>query len=205
MINYKMIADKLILMDKTIWIGSSAVRKENGFTDLIKGLNPKPTGVVEIGTFRGLATLVLASVAKKVYTFDVIYQESAEEIWEIFGVRDKIEYVIIDAHKKGYDPELVKTAEPHEAINKYIDHAKANAGIKKYLEDHDVQANTVFIDGQHKHREAKADHEITKQYGRTIFHDVAWNYPGIEKLMKEIGAKIINEFGYWQDKSKPGK
>lgn len=72
---------------------SSSVEESDGLRIFIERL--KPRVVLEIGTYKGLSTAVLASVAEKVCTFDVTYQPLAKEIWRLLEVDRKIEYTIV--------------------------------------------------------------------------------------------------------------
>ena len=73
---------------------SSSVEKTDKFKILMEKLNPKT--IIEIGTYKGLSTAVLASIAEKVYTFDIEYQPITKEIWRLLDVNEKIEYRIIE-------------------------------------------------------------------------------------------------------------
>jgi len=201
MLHYENVNKRLREMGHQDLLSSSAVRPDDLFARILHSLKPRPKAIVEIGTYRGIATIVLASMAP-VVTFDVVHQEIAEKVWEAFGVRDQIEYVIIEAYKEGYDRETAKKIGIHRIIKEGIDHDLANAKIRQYLEETNVQADLTFIDGTHKYKECKADHEATMHYGRTIFHDTIPKYIGVMKLMQEIEARTINEFGIWKDKSK---
>lgn len=205
MLNYEQIKSKLEEQNLQGLLRGSAVRVDDHFYKLLRSVKPTPKNIVEIGTYMGVATLMMASMAEKIYTFDTTYQESAERIWNAFGIRNKIEYVIVDAYKEGYDSRVLKTLTIHEVIEQAISQEVANRKIESYLLKHNIQATLTFIDAKHTYSAAKKDHGITSIYGRTIFHDYAENYPGIKRLMEEIGAKIYHEFGYWQDKSSPGK
>ena len=205
MINHEQIKLKLESQNLQGLLRGSAVREDDHFYKLLKSINPLPKNIVEIGTYRGIATLMMATLAEKVYTFDTTYQEDAVKLWHEFGVSDKIEYIIVDAYNVGYDRNAIQSLTIHEVIEKAISQETANRKIKGYLAKHKIQANLTFIDAKHTYAAAKRDHEITSNYGRTIFHDYAENYPGIIRLMKEIGAKIYNEFGYWENKNTPDK
>jgi len=205
MLNHKQIQLKLEALNLQGLLRGSAVRIDDHFYKLLSSIKPPPKTIVEIGTYRGVATLMMATLADKVYTFDTTYQEHAEQIWKEFGVRHKIQYIIVDAYKTGYDRQTVAGLPIHEIIEKTISQEIANRKIASYLKNHDIQAGLTFIDAKHTYAAARKDHEITAQYGRTIFHDYAENYPGIIKLMKEIGAKIYHEFGYWENKNTLGK
>ena len=69
----------------------SAVENTNIFREIIEKIKPKI--VIEIGTFHGIGTTVLASIADFVYTFD-IKELANTDIWDCFNVRNKIEYII---------------------------------------------------------------------------------------------------------------
>lgn len=201
MISYQTVKQILTDMDLTENLKSTAVRENNTFAKILIGIKPAPQTIVEIGTYKGIATLLLATLGVKVYTFDVAYQETAEQIWHAVGIQDKIEYVVVDAFKPGYNQEIIEKIGIHNLVNKGIDHVKANQEINRYLQENKVSADFVFIDGLHQYRAAKNDFEITKKFGRVLFHDVVENYPGMIRFINEIGAKTIEEFGYWENES----
>lgn len=198
MLNYKIIESKLRELNMLELLESSAIRSDDNFYKILRILKPKPEIIIEIGTYRGISTLLLASIGIKVYTFDIVYQSIAKKIWEAFGLHNKIKYVIVNAYKKGYSKKSAKEIEIHKLINEGINHAKANQLIKKFLIDNKVKADFAFIDSRHKKKEVSDDFDIVKYSGRVLFDDVVNNYPGVVQFTKSINAVKIYEFGYWE-------
>ena len=203
MLDFSHIYRSLKQVNKLHLLEGSAVRKENNFWELLKTIKPTPKNIVEIGTFRGIGTAILASLAEKVYTFDVLYQEATQYIWNLFDVKDKIDYRLVGVYRK--DVPLIKVTRAIReelsiflVINNMIDHEASRERIKIELED--IEFDTAFIDGNHKAKQVEDDFEIVKHCGRVIFHDIAENYVNVIELMEKIGAKRINEFGYWEAK-----
>ena len=120
---------------------SSSVEKTDKFRIFIEKLKPKV--IIEVGTYKGLSAAVLASIAKRVYTFDVIYQPVTIEIWKILNVYEKIEYNIISniSEIKSYLENIefdfaFMDAEHHryKFLRELFD-LLSKAGIKKILVD----------------------------------------------------------------------
>ena len=203
MLDFSHIYRSLKQVNKLHLLEGSAVRKENNFWELLKTIKPTPKNIVEIGTFRGIGTAILASLAEKVYTFDVLYQEATQYIWNLFDVKDKIDYRLVGVYRK--DVPLIKVTRAIReelsiflVINNMIDHEASRERIKIELEE--IEFDIAFIDGNHKAKQVEDDFEIVKHCRRVIFHDIAENYINVIELMEKIGAKRINEFGYWEAK-----
>jgi len=204
MINFSEIYRTLAQINKVYLMEASAVRKEDNFFRLMKSIKPVPKNIVEIGTFRGISTTLLASFAEeKVYTFDVLYQQATQLIWELFDVKDKIDYKIVGKYKE--DIPLIKVTKAIREemsifliVNKMIDHNASRKIIEHELED--IDFDLAFIDANHKVAHVEEDFKIVKKCGRVIFHDIVENYTGAIELMEKIGAKRVNEFGYWEAK-----
>ena len=135
----------------------------------------KPTNIIEIGTYNGLSTVQLASIVDGlVYTFDIIYR-NCEYMWNLFGVRHKIDNFI------GTKEDI------HYNIN-------WRWNRKQILFDF------AFIDGDHRYKSVKWDFELVKRCGRVLFHDI--NGEEVGRFVKEIGGKQVHEiFGYWEAKN----
>lgn len=203
MLDFLQIYRSLAAIDKNYLMNSSAVRKENNFYNLLKIIKPVPKVIVEIGTYKGIGTVMLASLAEKVYTFDILYQPDTEFVWRLFNIEKKIEYYIVGVYKEEIPLMEVTRAIRNEisifwVVNRMIDHKGSRNLIEKELRNLDF--DFAFIDGRHNYEDAKKDFEIVKKCGRVLFHDVVEKYPGMQKFIKEIRAKTINEFGYWEDK-----
>lgn len=166
-LRYKEMSEKL--MDEKCF-KRSCVSANNVFANIISEIRPIPKIIVEIGTRAGASAAVLASVAEKVYTFDIRYYSATEYIWNKLKVKENISYFIIKNRKE----------------------------IKEILKD--VKFDFAFIDGGHIYKDVRGDFELVKRCGRVLFHDVADRYPDIQRLMREIKGKVIDGFGYWEEK-----
>ena len=101
----------------------------------------KPEIVLEIGTFNGLSTAILANLCSFVFTVDIAYRPETQVVWDHFNLLDKINYSIF---------------KDREEIGKFI---------KK------IQYDFVYIDANHKYEEVKADYEMIKDCNSILFHD----------------------------------
>lgn len=131
-----------------------------------------PDCAIEIGTYYGLSTVVLASWAKEVKTFDIVsYPEFAIVKQAFLGLQNVSQFII-----------------------------KNREDIRICIVHNDIKFDFAFIDAVHDYENVKKDFEIVESCGRVLFHDA--NNPGIEKFLNEIGAVIIwkngNYFGYWE-------
>jgi len=156
---------------------TSVTPTDNDFLHrFIKNLDPLIDNIIEIGTFNGIATLVFASVANIVHTFDVAYR-NAEYLWSFFPeLRSKISYCVGS----------------QEAIDDTI--RRILFANTKYF-----NFNFAFIDGKHTYENAAYDFNLVKFCGRILFHDA--DMEGIKSFVKQIGAKIFDgtKFAYWED------
>ena len=171
---------KLKSVGRNDLISFSTLGSENDtLREIVEGLNPKPEGIIEIGTCNGLGTVTLASIGKFVHTFDIAYR-NVEYVWNLFGVRQKISNCVA----------------PQSQIDYVISDLEKNwKDILKF--------NLAFIDGDHTYQAVKHDFNLVKFCGRVIFHDV--NLPDVARLaVGELGAKVIGneriKFGYWEGK-----
>lgn len=160
--------------------GSSA----DGNDFLIKfllSLDPKPVDTIEIGTFMGLGTAVLASLSRSTYTFDIWYR-NAHPLWTQLELNDRINSY---AGNQKFIDDVIRALRYNPALN----------------------INFAFIDGEHKYKNVKHDFNQVKFCGRVLFHDA--DIPEIGKFItQEIGGEILSEefvlpigtFGYWEAK-----
>lgn len=119
--------------------GGTSVRPDNIILQVVQHLNPKVS--VEIGTYRGLATAIIASVCDRVHTYDIEYRKGTDFIWNLFNVKERISYHVIKDN-------FVKK---HDLIDKEFDFA--------------------YIDGDHSIPGVKYDFDITNKCGHVLFDD----------------------------------
>jgi len=180
-IKRKEIIEKLDEMGRLDLIESFAIRGNNFIEEFIEKLNPKPEGIIEIGTFNGIGTIVLASIGNVVYTYDIAYR-GAEHVWNLFKVRKKIRFCVAPQWQIDFDIKII-VARWQDKLN----------------------FNFAFIDGNHTYESVKHDFELVKFCGRVLFHDAF--YEPICKFIDEIGAKPIGPkhknghciYGYWEE------
>jgi len=151
---------------------SASVEETDRFKILIEEM--KPIIVLEIGTYKGLSTAVLASIAERVYTFDIMHQPIAREIWRLLNVDKKIEYNII------------------EDITE----------IKSYLEC--VEFDFAFMDAEHQDYEfiRKLFNILSRAGIKKILVDGAEErFPATLRLVEEENMKRFNhDQAYWEEK-----
>lgn len=123
---------------------------------------------IEIGTWRGVSTAILAHYADKVTTVDIKYYDIAPHVWLWAGVKGKITYYV----------------------------AENNKLKRKLLEE--TGFDFAFIDGDHSYEGVKYDFECVKKCGRVLFHDYTENCPGIIKFVDELeGVEKNDPFALW--------
>ena len=148
--------------------------------DFIKELNPPLDTVLEIGTFNGLSTIVLAQVAQRVFTFDICVR-NAEFTWNLYKIRNKISMFVGNNSQEIRDEIQGRMQQP------------------EYLKTTGNKYNFAFIDGDHNIDAVKYDFETVKFTGRVLFHDT--QKPPIGNFVKSIGGIIVHKhFGYWENK-----
>jgi len=105
----------------------------------------KPTIALEIGTFQGVSSSIMAQHAEMVVTFDILLQPARNSVWEVFKVRDRIAAFIIDSD---------------DALDGAIKHL----GLRPDL---------VFVDGNHSYESVSANFKTAHDTGAKtiIFHD----------------------------------
>ena len=134
--------------------------------------NNKIEHAVEIGTWRGVSTALLAHYADKVTTIDIAYHPEALPLWYYFGVKDKIKYIVVE-----------------------------NNAAKKNLID-GLDFDFAFVDGNHNFSEVAFDYECVKKCGRILFHDYGVEHlpdvtDFVDRLTKE-NVTIRAPFAYWK-------
>lgn len=179
MIIYNEIMTKLNSIERADIIAHSSIEQSDFLASFVQSLNPN--GILEIGTYNGISTVVLASIAKHVYTFDIAYRD-AEFILNLFNLRYKVSMC----------------AAPQEQID-FEFHCLHNCW-SGYWKDW-LNFDFAFIDGDHTYEAVKHDFSLVNFTGRVLFHDV--DYEPIKKFaIDEIGAKVIDKegrFGYWHN------
>ena len=160
------IKNKLQKIGRFELLNQSAVNLYDNFRKILENLDPKPKKVLEIGTFYGISTIILASICEEVNTIDVNYQEATEFVWKLFNVREKINYWI----------EADRSA------------------IKRRINT--LEYDFVFIDAVHSYEAVKADYEMVKNCKSILFHDNYERSPGVVRFLTEKSAQKLAEFGY---------
>jgi hypothetical protein len=177
--NYPLNNEKLtdILGTELIANTGSSVNEYDTLAVFINGLKPIPVDVIEIGTFLGVGSAVLASYARSCFTFDITYR-NAHPLWVALELEDRIN--------------------AYSGNQKFIDDV-----INQLRCDKKLNINFAFIDGMHKVKNVVHDFKQVKFCKRVLFHDA--HVPEIGEFIKSIGGKIIKskepaKFGYWEDK-----
>jgi len=160
----------------------SAVDNNDFLLNFLQNLNPKPVDVIEIGTFMGLSSAILASVSRTVFTFDIWYRNS-HPLWVVLALDDRINC--------------------YTGNQKFIDDV-----IRAIKYNPELDLNLAFIDGMHKVKNVIHDFKQVEFTGRVLFHDV--NIPEIGEFVLNIGGKILSNedplpigtFGYWEKEIK---
>lgn len=137
---------------------------------------------VEIGTYLGGSTVLMASAGGDVITVDnycsITFEElnnpalDVEELLNSFGVRSHVQIIVADS--RTYDTSKIK-------------------------------CDILLIDGDHSYEGVKADYknwkDTVKKGGHILFHDScrarkgATGRPEIEKFLKELGLKPFHQIG----------
>jgi hypothetical protein len=126
---------------------------------------------VEIGTWRGVSTAILAHYADKVSTFDLKYYDIAPHVWIWAGIQPKIKYYVADS----------------------------NVAKQQWIDSLDF--DFAFIDGGHHYEDVRLDFALVKKCGRVLFHDYTKECPGIIKFVDEIKEGKVERndpFAYWE-------
>ena len=128
--------------------------------------------VVEIGTWRGLSTAILAHYANKVVTIDINAYQVSWGLWLYAGGESKIMPVVIESEDEK----------------------------RQICEGLDF--DFAFIDGEHKYDNVKIDFECVEKCGRVLFHDYSYDsFPGVKRFVDELPENeltIIEPFAYWE-------
>lgn len=153
---------------------------DNSLTRYIRQMNPRIKDCIEIGTYNGVGTIVLASASETVHTFDMVYRD-AEYIWNTVypELRKKIHYTVTPL-QPAIDDQITRL---------------------QHFNGRFFDFNFAFVDGMHTYENVKHDFEMVKWCGRVLFHDV--NMPEIKKFVEEIDADIYKSgmwmFALWEE------
>lgn len=177
MLTYWDIKNKLKSISRLDLLSATAVGRNGHLINIIKEFKPK--NIIEIGTYNGISTVILASMVDHIYTFDIAYRD-VEYILNLFNLRHKVSICVAPQHQIDFELKCIKDKEPAYWNNRF---------------DFDF----AFIDGEHTEEVVRHDFELVKFCGRVLFHNADW--PPINIFLKGIGAKTIDSrggFGYWQ-------
>ena len=173
MLTYWDIKHKLANISRLDLLSATAVGKNDIFMNFVADLKPK--NVIEIGTYNGISTALMASIAEHVYTFDIAYRD-AEFVLNLFGLRHKVSIIV--ASQKEIDFQIGCIS------NKDTSYWRDN-----------IVFDFAFVDGAHDYQSTKHDFELVSFTGRVLFHNADW--PPVRKFINEIGAKTIGKKGNW--------
>lgn len=158
------------------------VGHESYIAKLLRIIQPK--NFVEIGTYRGLSTVLWAELCEHVTTIDINELPICEEVWDFMGVRDKVTYKIV-----------ANSDETAEFLASF---------------DFDM----TFIDGGHDGVSVERDFRMTQQCGCVLFHDYKpdsgiyadcdnQRFPDVSAVIDSLVPKAIpfgvkcNQFAIW--------
>lgn len=153
------IADALTLKYGRKVLMRSALNLENGEEDLMKFLTKKPINVaVEIGTFRGVSSIVISRFCKKLYTLDLKYGQFQD-------YKRKFDWADTPARQELWDDLEINNISLIE-----LDDNNHKKQIINQISNPDY-FDFAFIDGDHSYEGVKYDFELVKHCGRVLFHD----------------------------------
>ncbi len=145
------------------------------FQKFLSVYRPRPKIAIEIGTQRGLSTMLLAQYCDYVYTFDVQDFPVKHNVWNLFGVNHKI----------------IPFVGSQEQIDSLVEQLIQRG------------ADFAYIDGRHDYKSTKHYFKSVRSCGRVLFDDNKEEdsrVEGVVQLCKEIGAHWIpSDLGYWED------
>lgn len=119
----------------------SACFQEQEFRRVLEKAKPKIA--IEIGTYQGASTALIAEYADIVYTIDVLkdWEDTQTKVWKACGVSDK--------------------------IYRFTVHSTP---LKKAIADA-IRFDFAFVDGSHMMEGLKADFDLVKRCNNVLFHD----------------------------------
>ena len=144
---------------------------EEDFWSLVDEVGFSAKTLIEIGTARGISTVLLAEIAEKIITFDIREYRIKYEIWEYFNVEKQITYM----------------------------HPGTRLEVKEIVNP--ISFDAAFIDGYHNYPSVSFDIGMLKGCGKLLFHDYDWESveQAVSELIKSDGGKITvrNKFAFW--------
>ena len=147
---------------------------EDSFWNLLDEVSFSSKCLIEIGTGRGISTILLSEVAEEIWTFDVEDYPIKHEIWNHFKIAHRIHSYIIEDYL-----EL--------------------AGIISSLD-----FDAAFIDGNHKYDWATCDTFLLERCGYILFHDyhIKNIQIVIDNLIERKGGRIFinGKYAFWTNK-----
>ena len=141
---------------------------------------------IDIGTYKGLSAVAMASSFRKIFTFDVLYQPDADEVFKMFGFENKIRY------------KYQVTVKDPETVTDYREYSKIY-GPKIRKEINKIDFQFAFVDACHEiYEEVQKDFEAVKKCGVVLFHDYRESFPETKRFCNDIGCEPLGEFALWQ-------
>jgi predicted O-methyltransferase YrrM len=134
---------------------------ENSFRKLLG--NKKYNVGIEIGTYQGVSTAIMAEYCKKVYAVDIIDLPLRNEIFDFLNIKN------VDFYKCEKD---FSDKEKH---------------IKNILKNEKV--DLAFIDGDHWGEALKQEWDLLKEVKTVIIHDYEEAFPIVKKFCDSIDKK----------------
>ena len=165
-LNYKIITKKI----SSSLLEHSAVNESDELFKVLEKLKPSGT-CVELGTYKGISTLVLSNYFNLILTYDITDYKERIEIWETFNVFHLIDSFVFGNRELIYKDLLEKS--------KYI------------------KFDWTFIDTVHDYKNAKADVEMLRKLNckNILLHDIHFN--GVKKYFEEENGEILSKhIGY---------
>lgn len=127
---------------------------------------------LEIGTYLGMMALLLARLIPKITTIDTCPRTDPYALWNAFGVTGRIDYF-----------------------------AFCDADdIPEFVGETDF--DLAYIDGDHSYEGVKRDFEMTRRFGRVLFHDY-FHKDEIKRFIDTLPSEELffcNPFVLWEAK-----
>jgi len=115
---------------------------------------------VEIGTYQGVSTSIIAQYSDRVFTYDIIDLELKEKIWSSLDIKN-IDYFLVESE---------------DEKKKHIREILSGDGV-----------TIAFIDGEHFHGFPQSDFEIVDGYTDYILiHDYNKTFPEVVELCDNV-------------------